>query len=159
MADKLTPSRLHPRDLLRTASVGLRTRKLRAALSALGITIGIAAMVAVLGLSESSKSDLIAQLDRLGTNLLTVQAGQGIGIGNAQLPEEAAAMIGRIGPVERVSAVSNVDDAKVYRNDLVPSGQTGGITVKAADDQLLETLQGGVADGTTSESRYSSATE
>ena len=82
-APTLTPSRLHPSDLGRTASVGLRTRKTRAALSALGIMIGIAAMVAVLGLSESSKWDLLAKLDRLGTNLLTVQAGQGIVIGDA----------------------------------------------------------------------------
>ncbi len=142
----LTPSRLHPADALRTAGVGLRTRKLRAGLSAVGITIGIAAMVAVLGLSESSKSDLIAQLDRLGTNLITVQAGTGIGIGNAELPADAAAMVGRIGPVEQVAAVSNLD-ANVFRTDLVPATQTGGITVKAADAQLLETLQGSVAAG------------
>ena len=69
MAATLTPSKLHPRDLARTASVGLRTRKLRAALSALGITIGIAALVAVLGLSESSKSDLLAQLAKLSKQI------------------------------------------------------------------------------------------
>ena len=103
------PSKLHVADIARTASVGLRTRKLRAALSALGIMIGIAAMVAVLGLSESSKSDLLAQLDRLGTNLLTVQAGQGFGRGSGELPETAAEMIARIGPVETTSAVSAVD--------------------------------------------------
>ena len=74
---ELRPSRLHVADIARTASVGLKTRKLRAALSALGIMIGIASMVAVLGLSESSKSDLLAQLDRLGTNLLTVQLRPG----------------------------------------------------------------------------------
>ena len=54
MATSLQPSSLHPSDLGRTATVGLRTRKLRTALSALGIMIGIAAMVGVLGLSESS---------------------------------------------------------------------------------------------------------
>ena len=62
--------------MLRTGSLGLRTRRLRAALSALGIAIGIASMVAVLGISESSKADLLAQLDRLGTNLLRVAPGQ-----------------------------------------------------------------------------------
>lgn len=142
----LQPSRLHAVDALRTASVGLRTRRLRAALSALGIMIGIAAMVAVLGLSESSKSDLLAQLDRLGTNLLTVQAGTGIGIGSGELPEEAAGMISRIGPVETTSSISTVD-ANVYKNDFVPSGQTGGITVQAVDINLLQTLAGSVADG------------
>lgn len=143
----LAPSRLHVADIGRTASVGLRTRKLRAGLSALGIMIGIAAMVGVLGLSESSKSDLLAQLDRLGTNLLTVQAGTGIGVGSGELPADAAAMISRIGPVETTSTVSDVDAARVYRSDLIPSGQTSGNTVQAVDVNLLETLAGSVADG------------
>lgn len=142
----LVPSRLHGADVLRTASVGLRTRKLRAALSALGIMIGIAAMVGVLGLSESSKSDLLAQLDRLGTNLLTVQAGSGIGIGTGELPDEAAGMISRIGPVEQTSTISSVN-ANVYKSDYVPEGQTGGITIQAVDVNLLDTLAGSIADG------------
>ena len=143
----LAPSRLHVADIGRTASVGLRTRKLRAGLSALGIMVGIAAMVGVLGLSESSKSDLLAQLDRLGTNLLTVQAGTGIGVGSGELPADAAAMISRIAPVETTSTVSDVDAARVYRSDLIPSGQTSGITVQAVDVNLLDTLAGSVADG------------
>ncbi|MCP3974274.1 MAG: ABC transporter permease [bacterium] len=142
----LAPSRLHFGDLGRTASVGLRTRKTRAALSAVGIMIGIAAMVSVLGLSESSKWDLLAQLDRLGTNLLTVQAGQGIGAGSGQLPEEAAGMVARIGPVEATSTISAVD-ASVYKSDFIPSGQTSGISVQAVDVNLLETLGGRLADG------------
>jgi putative ABC transport system permease protein len=109
--------------------------------------IGIGAMVAVLGLSESSKSDLLSQLDRLGTNMLQVRAGTGIGLGSGELPTEAASMVGRIGPVEMVTAVSDVAVAKVYRNDLVPSGQSGGLSVRAAEPNLLETLQGGMADG------------
>ena len=143
----LSPSRLSNADFFRTASVGLRSRRMRAALSALGIMIGIAAMVGVLGLSESSKSDLLAQLDRLGTNLLTVQAGEGFGRGSGELPEEATAMITRIGPVETTSAVSSVDGATVYRNDLVPESQSNGLTVQAVDTNLLDTLGGVVADG------------
>jgi len=142
----LKPSRMHLADVWRTAGVGLRTRKLRAALSALGITIGIASIVAVLGLSESSKSDLLTQLDRLGTNLLVVQAGQGIGLGNAELPDTASAMVSRIGPVDEVSAVGSVN-ANVYRTDLVPSSQSGGISVKAVETDLLESLGGTVAAG------------
>ncbi len=142
----LIPSRLHGADIARTASVGLHTRKLRAALSALGIMIGIAAMVGVLGLSESSKSDLLAQLDRLGTNLLTVQAGTGIGLGSGELPAEAAGMIARIQPVETTSSISTAA-ARVYRNDLIPSGQSSGLTVQAVDLNLLDTLAGSVADG------------
>ena len=146
MTTALAPSRLHAADLARTAAVGLRTRKLRAALSALGIMIGIAAMVGVLGLSESSKSELLAQLDNLGTNLLTVQAGSGIGLGSGELPEEAGAMIARIGPVEQTTTVSTVD-ANVFKSDLVPSSQSGGLTVQAVDLNLLDTLAGTVADG------------
>ncbi len=115
-------------------------------LSAVGIAIGIAALVGVLGLSESSKSDLLATLDRLGTNLLTVEAGTGIGIGSGELPDEAAAMIGRIGPVENTVTVSQVE-ASVYKNDLVAAGQTAGLTVQAIGLDLLDTLAGTVVDG------------
>jgi putative ABC transport system permease protein len=142
----LRQSRLPPADVLRTSVVGLRTRKLRAALSALGIMIGIASMVAVLGLSESSKSDLLAQLDRLGTNLLRVEAGSGIGRGSGELPEDAAGMVGRIGPVEMTATAGPVD-ANVYRSDLIPAGESGGISVQAVTTNLFDTLQVGMASG------------
>jgi putative ABC transport system permease protein len=144
---RLAPSALHPGDLFRVASIGLRSRRLRASLSALGIAIGIAAMVAVLGISESSKANLLRALDRLGTNLLVVEAGGGfVGNQDAALPTTAETMLRRIGPVDEVSSVTSVD-ATVLRTDLAPSDQTGGITVKAADTQLLETLVGEMADG------------
>jgi len=146
MANGIEPSKLHAGDVLRTATVGLRTRKLRATLSALGIMIGIASLVAVLGLSDSSRSDLLSQLDRLGTNLVVVQAGTGIGLGDGQLPEAAPAMVARIGPVDAVSAVGTVN-ANVYRTDFVPSTRSGGISVSAVDTNLLDTLEGTVADG------------
>ncbi|MGI9585504.1 MAG: ABC transporter permease [Acidimicrobiia bacterium] len=144
---QIEPSRLSSMDAVRAAGIGLRTRRLRSILSALGVMIGIGAMVAVLGLSESSKSDLLAQLDRLGTNMLQVEAGTGIGLGPGVLPEEAAAMVSRVGPVEMVAAVSEVGSARVYRSDLVPSGQSGGLSVKAVDQNLLNTLQGSMAHG------------
>lgn len=56
-------------------------------------------------------------------------------------------MIARIGPVETTSAVSVVDGVNVYRTDLVPESQSGGITVQAVDINLLESLGGSVADG------------
>jgi putative ABC transport system permease protein len=144
---RLIPSALHPGDLFRVASIGLRSRRLRASLSGLGIAIGIAAMVAVLGISESSKANLLASLDKLGTNLLVVEAGQGfIGNEDAALPTTAETMLRRIAPVEEVSSVTAVD-ATVLRTDLAPGSQTGGITVKAADTQLLDTLVGEMADG------------
>ena len=146
MTATLEPSRLHPADIGRISSVGLRSRMTRAVLSALGIAIGIASMVAVLGLSDSSKSELIATLDRLGTNLLTVQAGEGIGRGAGELPETAAAMIARIEPVEETAAVADVD-ANVYRTDLMPEDRTNGLSVQAVDLALLDTLAGTLAAG------------
>jgi len=143
----LAASALHPGDLLRVASVGLRSRRLRASLSALGIAIGIAAMVAVLGISDSSKANLLAALDRLGTNLLVVEPGQGfVGNDDAVLPTTSETMLRRIGPVQQVSSVTSVD-ASVLRTDLVRGDLTRGITVKAADTRLLDTLVGGMADG------------
>jgi putative ABC transport system permease protein len=144
---RLAPSALHPADLLRVASVGLRSRRLRASLSALGIAIGIAAMVAVLGISESSRAHLLSSLDDLGTNLLVAEAGGGFaGNSDAVLPTTSEAMLRRIGPVQEVSSVTSVD-ATVLRTDLAPGNQTGGVTVKAADTQLLDTLVGTMADG------------
>lgn len=145
--EPIAPSKLATADAFRAAGIGLRTRRLRSILSALGIMIGIGAMVAVLGLSESSKSDLIAQLDRLGTNMLQVQAGTGIGLGPGELPDTAPAMVTRIDPVETVAAIADIDSARVYKNDLVPEGQTGGLSVLAAETNLLQTLQGSMADG------------
>jgi len=146
MARSLQPSQLHFGDLLRSATVGIRTRKQRAALSAIGIMIGIAAMVAVLGLSQSSQAELLAQLERLGTNLLVVQPDEGLGRGSGNLPTTATDMIERISPIEQTSMLSAVN-ANVYRNDLMPAGKTGGISVQAVDQDLLAVLGGSVADG------------
>jgi len=144
---RLWPARLGPRDVLRVGSAGLRTRPLRVFLSALGIAIGIAAMLAVVGISTSSREDLNRQLAALGTNLLTVAPGQSLFGEDAHLPDDAVDMIGRIGPVESVSATGNVD-AKIYRNDHIPSGQSGGIGVRAARTDLPGTVGATLASGT-----------
>ena len=133
-------------DLARIGAAGLSARRLRSGLTALGIAIGIAAMMAVLGISESSRADLLATLDRLGTNLLTVNAGQSIFGDASTLPETAPGMSGRIAPVDDVSAVEAVD-ASVRRTDLIPSAETGGISVLAADRSIVSTLGGRLASG------------
>lgn len=133
-------------DVLSVASIGIRTRRLRAALSALGIAIGIAAMVAVLGLSESSRADLMATLDELGTDLLTVQPGQSLGGEEASLPKRAEPMIDRIAPITLVSEVAGVD-ATVRRTDFIDEQETGGIAVKAARPSLIEALAGEMEEG------------
>jgi putative ABC transport system permease protein len=143
---ELAPSQLAPRDVLRVGAVGLSARKLRAGLSALGIAIGIAAMVAVLAISESSKADLLSSLDRLGTNLLTVAPGQSIFGAEAVLPDTARSMVGRIGPVQEVSATGSVSGL-VYRSELSPQEETKAISTVAADPSLPATLGATLADG------------
>jgi putative ABC transport system permease protein len=140
------PSRLRLADLPRVGSAGLRTRRLRAALSALGVAIGIASMVAVLGISASSRADLLARLDALGTNLLTVAPGQDFFGTDSTLPSTARAMVARIGAVDRAAAVTDVD-ATVRKSDYVPSEETGGIVVQAASPGLLRTLDGRMRSG------------
>ena len=139
-------SRLRISDVLLVGSSGLRTRKARTALSALGITIGIAAMVAVLGLSESSRADLRNQIAALGTNLLTVAPGAGFGGGDGVLPEEAVAKVGRITPVLTTADLVALDLAPL-RNEFVNPNETGGIAAVASDLDLLDTLNGEIAVG------------
>jgi putative ABC transport system permease protein len=140
-------SRLAPVDLLRVSAVGLRTRPMRVGLSALGIAIGIASMVAVLGISRSSQADLISVLDRLGTNLLTVTPGQSFLGQNANIPRAAPAKIAHLADVQHASASIAVDDVTVRRSDYVDEAETNGIGVRATAPSLLSTLGGRLAGG------------
>jgi putative ABC transport system permease protein len=143
----LVPSRLGLADLARVASVGLRTRRLRAGLSALGIGIGVASIVAVLGLSSSSQAGLLREIDRLGTNLLTVNKGQTFTGAEAELPVTAPSMIDRMAGVEREADTGLVQDARVYRSPLIPSAETNGLQVQAASLNLLPAIGTQVAHG------------
>ena len=144
---QLIPARLRSGDLARVASVGLRTRRLRAALSALGIAIGVAAIVAVLGLSSSSQAGLLAEIDQLGTNLLVVTNGQTFTGASATLPLTAPAMIGRIDPVTKVADTGDISSANVYRSPLIPSIDSNALTVDAASLNLLPAVGTRVARG------------
>ncbi|MBP2707959.1 ABC transporter permease [Microbispora sp. RL4-1S] len=147
VGERLRPARLGTGDVLRVGAAGLRTRPARVVLSALGIAIGIATMIAVIGISTSSREQLLRQLDRLGTNLLTVAPGQTIFGEGAQLPEESLAMVQRIGPVRTAAATGSVDTT-VRRTDRIPEAVTGGIAVQAATSGLITTLEGDVRLGT-----------
>jgi putative ABC transport system permease protein len=141
-------SRLHPADATRLGLTGLRTGRLRAALAVLGIAVGIAALVAVVGVSESSKSNLVAQLDRLGTDLLTVQPGSTFAsTSQNDLPRSAPAMIAQITPVRHVTETVNTT-ASVRRTDKVPAFLTGGISVLGAGVDLPRALDARIAQGT-----------
>jgi len=140
------PARLRPADLARLAGVGLRTRKLRAALSALGIAIGVAAIVAVLGLSASSQAGLLAEINALGTNLLTVTNGQNFTGGTAELPLAAPAMTARLPGVTQVQDTGTVT-ASAYRSPLIPTIDTNALTVDAASLGLPAAVGTSVAQG------------
>jgi putative ABC transport system permease protein len=141
-------SRLSRRDVLRVGSLGFRTRRVRALLSALGISIGIAAIVGVLGISQTSKSGLLTELGQLG-NLLTVQSAGSAASGQpAELPVAAEGMVSRIGPVTSVSQIASINGTYVYRSALIPAIDTNGISLTAADPSLPATVGATVAHGT-----------
>jgi putative ABC transport system permease protein len=140
-------TRLRPADMARVATAGLRTRRLRAALSALGIAIGVAAIVAVLGLSSSSQAGLLAEIDKLGTNLLTVTNGQTVFGQTAELPTAAPGMIRRIGPVTQVAGTGTIDSAHAYRSPLIPAINTNALSVQAASAGLPRAVGTSLAQG------------
>lgn len=140
-------SRVHASDLLPLATIGMRSRPLRAVLSTLGIAIGITAIVGVLGITRSSQADLLARIDRLGTNLLTVANGQKIGSDEAKLPKHAATGVARTDGVLHSTATAELGRIQVFRTDLVPGYRTGGIEVRGTEPSLLDTLDGHVDTG------------
>jgi putative ABC transport system permease protein len=139
--------RLRPSDSARLSTVGLRTRKLRAGLSALGIAIGVAASVAVLGLSSSSQAGLLNELTTLGTNLLTVTNGQNLTGQPAELSKAAPGMIARIGPVTDVQYTGVLNGVQAYRSPFIPSIETNALSVDASSLNLPETVGTSVARG------------
>ena len=143
-----TPRKLRVSDLARLASVGLRTRKLRAGLSALGIAIGVAAIVAVLGLSSSSAAGLQAEIARLGTNLLTVTPGQGFSGSTTELPESAPAMIGRMAGVTNVQETGTLSNYHVYHSKLINPINTNGLSVAATSLGMPGAVSTSIARGT-----------
>ena len=145
--ERIARARLPVSQLLGTAVQGPRTRRLRAALSALGIAIGIGAMVAVVGVSASAQANLLAEIDALGTNLLTVTPGQTFLGANEVLPDTSVPMIGHVQQVQSAVAVYQVAGANVYRSPLVPQSESGGIGVDAAADNLPEVLGTSMASG------------
>jgi putative ABC transport system permease protein len=139
--------RLPVSDLTRLSAIGLRTRKLRAGLSALGIAIGVAAIVAVLGLSASSQAGLLAEINQLGTNLLTATNGQSVTGGIVELPTTAPAMIGRISGVQQVQSTGTINGVGAFRSPLIPPVDTNGLTVEATSIDLLPVIATTLAEG------------
>ncbi len=140
-------SRLLGRDILRLGTTGLRARPTRAVLSALGIAIGIAAMIAVVGISSSSQAKLQAQLSALGTNLLTVEPGQNLFGEAATLPANTVGKVGLIDGVEQAGSAAALDGVLVYRSSLIDRASSGGLWAAAASEGLLDVVGGTLATG------------
>jgi putative ABC transport system permease protein len=140
-------ARLRPADLAALASIGLRTRKLRAGLSALGIAIGVAAIVAVLGLARSSQATLLNEIQALGTNLLTVTNGQTLEGATAELPETAPGMIARLPGVTKVQYTGLVGGMNAYKSSLIPPVETNGLSVDASSLGLPTVAGTSIAQG------------
>ncbi|MBO0870594.1 MAG: ABC transporter permease [Micromonosporaceae bacterium] len=143
----LRPARLRAGDVARVGASGLFTRPLRVFLSALGIAIGIAAMISVVGISTSSTENLNRELAALGTNLLRVGPGQDLFGNNSHLPDEAIPMISRIGPVTSVTAIGRVSNVHIFRSDKIPTEETNAISVFAARTDLLSTVGATLENG------------
>ncbi|MER6461976.1 ABC transporter permease [Streptomyces sp. NPDC001288] len=140
--DMTTHSRLRAGDLMRLGVNGLSTRPLRAVLSAAGIAIGIAAMIAVIGISSSSQAELNAELNKLGTNLLVVVPGENPDTNlKVPLPTPAVQTIARAPGVDSASGVAELVDVYTYRNEHVDPAETNSLTVLATDTRLLHTLK------------------
>jgi putative ABC transport system permease protein len=135
-------------DVVGSGSIGLRTRRLRAALSVLGISIGIASIVAVLGISGSTQANLLGEIDALGTNLLTAAPGQQVLGGSGQLYPDAVSKVAHIPGVQSAAGVYQVPNLAPLRTSYIDPLQTGGVGVEAADPTLLATLRGHLATGT-----------
>ncbi|MEE3186120.1 MAG: ABC transporter permease, partial [Actinomycetota bacterium] len=139
-------SRINIADAIGVGILGPRTRKTRTLLTALGIAIGIAAMISVLGITSSSDAQLKSELAALGPNLLEITPGESFTSAEVSFPADASKVVKRIGTVESSSAVFQVNTS-VRRNEFIPTQQTGGITALAVDLDTLAMIDGVVADG------------
>jgi len=61
--------------IIRVAFRALQRNKMRAALTMLGIIIGVSAVVAMVSIGQGAQAAVQAQIDSIGTNLLFVSAG------------------------------------------------------------------------------------
>ena len=126
---------MSPGDVLRLGLLGVTARRFRAALSALGIALGIATMIVVTGIPAASQRALLDELTTLGTNMLRAEPAPGQDP-PATLSTDAVARVLRIGPVTGAAAVANTHQV-VRRSDRVAATEGSGLTVLATTTNLL----------------------
>ena len=138
--------RLKIKDLFFVALYGVRARRGRAALTSIGIGIGIAAIVAVTGISASGRADLLATLESLGTNLIKASPQAGFFGTQEKLPDGVVGMVERIGPVEEVTSTTQTD-LIVRRSDFIAEFEGGGISTIVTSPELLKVVGGNLIEG------------
>ena len=138
--------RLKIKDLFFVALYGVRARRGRAALTSIGIGIGIAAIVAVTGISASGRADLLATLESLGTNLIKASPQAGFFGTQEKLPDGVVGMVERIGPVEEVTSTTQTD-LIVRRSDFISEFEGGGISTIVTSPELLKVVGGNLIEG------------
>jgi putative ABC transport system permease protein len=90
-------------ELLRLALSRLQTQRTRAALTMLGVIIGVASVVALVGVGQGTTSNITSQLASLGTNLLTINPTEQNQDGSTSLTVDDAVAIGELGGVAAVA--------------------------------------------------------
>ena len=139
--------RLKTKDLFFVALYGVRARKGRATLTSIGIGIGIAAIVAVSGISASGRADLLSTLESLGTNLVKASPQAGFFGTQEDLPKGVLGMVERIGPVQEVTSTTQTD-LLVRRSNFISEFEGGGISTIITSAELLDVIGGYLADAT-----------
>jgi len=130
------------RELVGVALTGLFARKVRTALLLMGPTIGVAAIIAAVGLTDSAKGDLKRKVDELGTNLIEASASSSFGAQNPTLPADAVERAFTVRTVESVSAVVELANIVVTPyEEAAEQYETVPVPVLAADMQLPAVLQ------------------
>ncbi|MGA1479373.1 MAG: ABC transporter permease, partial [Candidatus Actinomarina sp.] len=139
-------NKLKTRDLFFVALYGVKARRGRAAMTSIGIGIGIAAIVAVTGISSSGKADLLATLESFGTNLIKASPQAGFFGSQESLPVGVVGMVERIGPVEEVTSTSRAN-LLVRRTNFISEYEGGGISTVVTSNELLEVIGGNLSEG------------
>ena len=142
----MNKNKLRTRDLFFVAVYGVKARKGRAALTSIGIGIGIAAIVAVSGIAASGSADLLSTLESLGTNLVKASPQAGFFGTQEELPEGVIGMVERIGPVEEVTSTTQTD-LLVRRSNFISEFEGGGISTIVTSSELLNVIGGNLSEG------------
>jgi len=137
-------------DLLATASAGLWARPSRTLLILLGPVIGVGAIVAAIGLTESAKGDIRATLESLGTNLVTVQASSGFQgqQGLPRLPEEADERLKAIPLLESSAVLTELPGHRILPHEAADEAfEVLPISLRVANPDLPAVLDVGLVWG------------